>query len=84
MVNDNNFDISDDDDNITALEPGENISRIKKDAVLKTIIDSLEELIKGNTGPDSPCGEREALELVQASCSGKLHEMSGGGYGEGQ
>tara|TARA_R110002167_G_scaffold116467_5_gene291593 strand:- start:1136 stop:1564 length:429 start_codon:yes stop_codon:yes gene_type:complete len=69
------FDITD-DDNITDLEPGENISKIKKDAVIQTIIDSLEELIKGNTGPDSPCGEHEALELVQSHCGSRLHERS--------
>lgn len=76
------FDIAG-DDNITDLEPGENITTIKKDAVIKTIIDSLEELIKGNTGPDSPCGEHEALELVQSHCGSRLHERtlgSTGGY----
>ena len=65
----------DEEDNITDLEPGENITGIKKDAIIKTIIDSLDELIKGNTGADSPCGEREALELVERHCKGRLDEI---------
>jgi len=64
------------EDNITDLEPGENITGIKKDAIIKTIIDSLDELIKGNTGADSPCGEKEALELVERHCKGRLNEIA--------
>lgn len=65
-----------DDDNITDLEPGENITGIKKDAIIKAIINSVDELVAGNTGPDSPCGEREALELVERHCKGRLNEIA--------
>jgi hypothetical protein len=71
MISDDSLD----DDNVTDLEPGENISRIGKENMIKTIIDSLEELIKGNTGPDSPCGEKEALELIGDHCGSRLHQM---------
>lgn len=67
-----------DDDNNTALEPGERISGIKKDAIIQVIKQGLDELIKGNTGPDSPCGEREAIDLIVSSCQRKLQEMDGG------
>ena len=72
-----------DDENNTALEPGEKITGIKKDAIMQVIMQGLEELVKGNTGPDSPCSERDALDLIVSSCQQKLHEMDSpisGGY----
>lgn len=71
-----------DDDNNTSLEPGEKITGIKKQAILDVIMQGLDELVKGNTGPDSPCSERDALDLIVSSCNQKLHEMGDpvGGY----
>jgi hypothetical protein len=64
-----------DSDNITDLEPGENITSIKKQAMIQSLLDSLDELVSGNTGPDSPCGEREAFELIEKHCRGRLDEI---------
>jgi hypothetical protein len=72
---DSNFDITDDDENNTELEPGERISGDKKAVLLDLIKRSVEEIVSGNTGPDSPCSERDALDLIVSSCQGKLHEM---------
>ena len=71
-----------DGDNNTSLEPGEKITGIKKQAILDVIMQGLDELVKGNTGPDSPCSERDALDLIVSSCNQKLHEMGDpvGGY----
>lgn len=63
------------DENPTDDEPGGNITDIKHKKMIEALLDSLEELIKGNTGPDSPCGEREALEVIENHCKGRLHEM---------
>lgn len=69
------------DDNNTSLEPGERISGIKKSAILDVIMKGLDELVAGNTGPDSPCSERDALDLIVSSCNRKLQEMSNPGSG---
>jgi hypothetical protein len=63
------------EDNITDLEPGENITGIKKQAMIQALLDSLDELVSGNTGPDSPCGEREAYDLIEKHAKTRLDEI---------
>jgi len=75
VTSEDNFDITDDDENNTEFEPGERISGDKKAVLLDLIKRSVEEIVAGNTGPDSPCSERDALDLIVSSCQGKLHEM---------
>jgi len=64
------------EDNITDLEPGENITGIKKQAMIQSLLDSLDELVSGNTGPDSPCGEREAYDLIEKHAKSRLDEFA--------
>ena len=75
VTSEDNFDITDDDEGNDELEPGKILSADKKAVLLDLIKRSVEEIVVGNTGPDSPCSERDALDLIVSSCQGKLHEM---------